>query len=94
MAGLLPQLPALNTPGYAPAPTSTPAQQALGTTLGGALDSLNNAITPAPLQNTQTSTLDAIGSFFALLSDVQRMATIATGIVFLLAGLRLLGSKV
>lgn len=97
MAGLptLPSLPSIsNSPGYAVAPSQTPAQQMLGSTVGGMLDSLNNAITPAPLQSTQTDTWTAIGSFFSLLSDVQRMATIVAGIVFLLAGLRLLGGKV
>lgn len=103
MAGLLPALPQLGSPGYSAAPPQTPAQQVLGTTLGGALDSLNNAITPTAVQNagvaagnTASATLDAwtaIGNVAALLSDVQRMATIAAGIVFLLAGLRLLGGK-
>lgn len=93
MAGLLPSLPTLGNPsaGYSSASTPTAAQSVLGNTLGGALDRLNNAITPQSLQSSQTTTWNAIGEFFALISDVQRMATIAAGIVFLLAGLRLLG---
>lgn len=78
MAGLLPSLPSL--------PSFSTALPGLTTAPGSTTPTAEPA--PAPV-----STWGAIGEFFSLISDVQRMATIAAGIVFLLAGLRLLGGK-